>query len=337
MSSLRAFFTALFAVAGAFVGLILIFFAFYGIASLTEEDSLDSGVKIMADANGNRKKLDSEAPVLLQIHLSGQIGKDEVKSSKIEEILLKSREDKFKEDRVKGILLVIDSPGGSVNDSDIIYRALRQYKERYNVPVFAFANGLCASGGYYIACASDKIYASDVSLVGSVGVLWFPPFINISETLKKIGADPLTLYAGKDKDAMNILRPWKEGETTYYQGLIDAFYDHFTRVVTVNRPAVDPKELVDNYGAKLFPAAEAQKIGFIDVANANLSQVIAELAVAAGIEKETKYQVIAFETRNWWQRTFKSESPFMTGSVKHELILPGLNGESNFIQYLHTP
>ena len=163
MSSLRAFFTAFFAVAGIFIGLILIFLALYGMASLSKDDSFASGVKLMADANGNRKDLGSDAPVLLQIHLKGEIGKADLKGSKIEDILLKSREDQLKDGRVKGILLVINSPGGGVNDSDIIYRALQRYKKRYNVPIFAYVDGLCASGGYYIACATDKMYASDVS------------------------------------------------------------------------------------------------------------------------------------------------------------------------------
>ena len=135
---------------------------------------------------------------------------------------------------------------------------------------------------------------------------------------------------------MSSFRPWKEGEQNNYQNLLNSFYQHFTEVVTQNRPSMDAEQLIDSYGAKVFPVGEAQEFGFIDVGNAELSDVIAELALAAGIEKDKKYQVIAYETKSWWKRTFKSESPFVTGRMKHELAIPGLGGDSNFLQYLYT-
>ena len=95
-------------------------------------------------------------------------------------------------------------------DADGIYRAIKHYKEQYQVPVIAYVDGLCASGGMYIACAADKIYATDVSLVGSVGVL-FPSFMNFSKLLDTVGVQSLTISSCKGKDDMNPLRPWKEG------------------------------------------------------------------------------------------------------------------------------
>ncbi|NGX55208.1 MAG: putative signal peptide peptidase SppA [Chlamydiae bacterium] len=334
MSSLRAFFTAFFAVIGAIVGLTILIFALYGIFSLADDDKLPATAKVMPDAAGSRKKLDSDTPVLLQISIKGIIGHDDLTAEKIETVLLKSREDELKDSRVKGVLLVIDSPGGGVNDSDIIYRLVQQYKERYNVPVFAYVDGLCASGGYYIACAADKIFASDVSIVGSIGVL-SSPFMNVYDALTKIGVNSMTLIAGKGKDEMNPLRPWKPGEQENYQQLVDFFYGRFTEVVTKNRPRIEAEQLVQEYGAKVFPVNKAQELGYVDVGDVPLSDVIRELSLAAGINEDEKYQVISFETKSWWKRTFKEKSPFVTGKIKHELALPQMEG-GNGVQYLYS-
>lgn len=325
MGSLRAFFVALFGVLGAVVALVAIFFLLYGIFSTAEEQTFSSDVKILPDAKGNRKKLGSSKPILLQITLDGQIGSDKLTGKNIEEILLDSREDAFETDRVKGILLVINSPGGGVNDSDIIYRHLKAYKARYNVPIYTYVDGLCASGGYYIACASDQIFASDVSLVGSIGVLSWPPFMNVVDALEKIGVNAVTVTAGKGKDEMNPFRPWKEGEQDHYQTLMNYYYKQFVGIVTENRP-VDQDNLEQTLGAKVFPAPIALENGLIDVSNASRSDALAALAEAAGIEGS--YQVVGFESKSWWKKMLKEESnsPLITGKIKHECALPFQTG-----------
>ncbi len=331
MSSLRAFFVALFGVFGALVAIIAVSLIFYGIFSATDEQSFSSDVKILPDANGIRKKLSSSKPILLQITIDGKIGKNKLTGKNIEQILLDSREDAFKKDRVKGILLVINSPGGGVNDSDIIYRHLKEYKARYNVPIYTFVNGLCASGGYYVACASDKIYASDVSLIGSVGVLAWPPFVNITDALEKIGVSSMTLFAGKGKEEMNPFRPWKEGEQKHYQTLIDYYYKRFVAIVTADRP-VDTEQLEEKLGAEVYPAPIAQEFGLIDISGATRAQVLTALAIEAGIDG--KYQDVGFEARTWWKKMLKEESrsPLITGKIKHELALPIQEGNPFFYE-----
>lgn len=333
-SSVRAFCVALFGVLGALIAITLITFTLVGIYASTDEDTLSSKVKILPDAAGNRKKLSSDTPVLLQINFDGSIGLDNLTASKIEEILLDSREDSFKDDRVKGVLLVINSPGGTVNDSDIIHRHLKEYKERHNVPIYAYINGLCASGGYYIACAADKIYASDVSLVGSIGVLSWPPFMNLYDALEKIGVSSLTLSAGKGKDEMNPFRPWKDDEPRHYQDLIDFYYTRFVSIVSEARP-IDKEQVIKNLGAEIFPSPKAKKLQLIDATDYSRSEAIEALAKAAGVEE--KYQVVCFDTKSWWKKLLKEEpsTPLITGKIKHELSLPTHDG--NPFSYMFIP
>ncbi len=336
MSSLRAFFVALFGFLGALVALAALTLILAGIFSASEEHSFSSDVSLLPNAQGNREKLGNDTPIILQIDIQGPIGGESLNAKKIEEMLLNSREDAFEKDRVKAILLTINSPGGGVNDSDIIYRHLKAYKEQYGVPIYAFVGGMCASGGYYIACASDRIFASDVSLVGSIGVLTWPPFMNVHETLEKIGVHTTTLYAGKGKDEMNPFRPWKEEEPVSYQRLTDFYYNRFVSIVADARP-VARGVIEEQIGAEVIPAPVAEEIGLIDVAGSSRNEALEALAAQAGITES--YQVVGFSTSSWWKKLFKEQtsSPLITGRVKHELSIPQGTQGNPFSYLFVTP
>lgn len=332
-NSVRSFFVALFAMIGIFVGLILFFIAIAAIYSVEEDDGFSSDIKIVSDADGKRKYLGSDAPVILQISIHHTIGSEDLTAEKIHTMLLDSRESDLKNDRVKAVLLVIDSPGGGVNDSDSIYRLLKDYKDKYSLPIFAYVDGMCASGGYYIACAADKIYASDVSLVGSIGVLSWPPFFNVTDAIKKIGVESLTLSAGKDKDLMNPLRPWKEGEQEIYQKLLNFYYDKFVSIVIDNRPQINKQLLVKDYGARVFPAPEAKEYGYIDGSNFSRESVLKELAIAAKIED--KYQVVTYQKGHWWKKLFEQNTSVFSGKIIHEHRFQSAELSQNPFAYIY--
>ncbi len=321
-SILRTFFISFVSVFGAFLGLVVAIMAIVLVLCLSGDDNLGSSFKVRPDAEGNRKELGKETPVILEISVKGVIGSGELTGEKIETILLKSREEGLKKDRVKAILLVIDSPGGGVNDSNIIYRELLEYKQRYKTPIYAYVDGLAASGGYYIACASDKIYASEVSVIGSIGVLSWPPYFNVVDLMNKIGVSALTVIAGKDKDQLNPTRPWKSGEEKNSQMLVDTFYDQFVALVAKHRPKLSVEKLKEDLGAHVYPAQIALQEGYIDFTDATRRGVLKELAVAAGIGPEEKYQVVEIETKGWLKKMFEEDSALWSGKIKHELVLP---------------
>jgi protease-4 len=275
--------------------------------------------EILPNAKGVRKALGNDAPVILQINIDNVIGSELLNDKTVMQQLIESREGVYKNDRVKGILLYVNSPGGTVMDADGIFNALLDYKKKYNVPVYAFVDGLCASGGFYISLAADKIYAKNISLIGSVGVI-VPSFVNFSKLLEKYDVETLTLSAGKDKDAMNPLRPWKPGESDNYQQLIDYFYNHFLDLVVKYRPQMSREQLVKDYGAKIFNAQEALDRGYIDVNDASISDVLNHLLEKAGITDD-QYQVIKLENKKWWRSFFSSDSTLLTGRVKHQISL----------------
>lgn len=341
-SAMRAFLVGLFAVMGLCFGLILLIALLAGMGSsattsLTDPETTFSQ-KILANANGERKtSASTDTPVILQMNIDGVIGATDLTTETIAKQLMESREGDLKHDRVKGILLHINTPGGTVVDADGIYRAIKTYKEQYKVPVYAYVDGLCASGGMYVACAADKVNASDVSIVGSVGVVT-PSFMNFTQLIEKIGVQALTLSAGKDKDLMNPLRPWKAGEEEQIQELINYYYNHFVNIVATNRPLLTKEKLVDVYGARVFNASQAKEYGYVDDGNSNRRETLKELLVAANITDEN-YQVIELHHKTWLSELLNSKTSILSGKVTHQLDLgPEFDAKlSNQFLYLYKP
>lgn len=319
-SATRALVVAFCVVIGLCLGFVFISVLIGALSGNTSDAKLTTvnTEEILPNAEGHREALASEAPVILQVNIDSIIGLEDLNTKSIRQQLVESREGNFKNDRVKGILLYINTPGGTVNDADNIFRLLGDYKQKYKVPIYAYVDGLCASGGMYVALAADKIFASDTSLIGSIGVI-APTFLNLTKLLEKIGIDTLTISAGKDKDAMNPLRPWKPGEDANYRQIIDYYYNHFVELVTTHRPDVSKSKLIQDYGARIFPAPDAKDYGFIDISGASLSETLKELLKAADITTEN-YQVVRLENKGWWKSLFSSKAnTLLTGKIQHQV------------------
>lgn len=294
VSAIRSFcrvFFGIIALALAVLVLAIAYSCFY--SPYTPE--VNTTVKLLPDLNQEVVLRSLSSPVVLQINFDSIIGEPKLLDSQsIENILIDSRQDFLAKDRVKAILLRMNTPGGTVTDADNVYRMLKRYKEKHHVPVFAYVDGLCASGGMYITAAADKIYASPPSLVGSVGVI-IGPFFNVIDGLNRIGIQAKTLTEGLDKDAMNPFRTWKPNEDANYQAMTAYFYQRFVDIVTSARPGLDRDKLVKEYGANVFVGPEALARGYIDVANAEYEQALFDLMSAAGIDPTKEYQVVALK------------------------------------------
>lgn len=324
-ATLRRFFIVLATVLGVLIAIMLVseFSSFWDTGDELSGIKRTLTAEIQPNAKGVRKKLSSSSPVILQIRIDGVIGTEALNHRTVAQQLLESRESPYDDDRVKGIILTINSPGGTVTDSDAIYRALKAYKEQYNVPIYVHVDGLCASGGLCIACAADKVYSTDSSIVGSVGVVG-PPIFNFSDLMSKIGIGSKTLIAGNGKDDLNPFRPWKPDEGKNYQLVVDALYDIFINIVTTNRNRVDKEKLIAEYGADVFPAHRAYEIGFIDSSSQSYNKTLAELAENLQL-KEDGYQVIRLHKENWIKSLFKNENAMelFKGNITHRLEIPG--------------
>lgn len=163
---------------------------------------------------------------------------------------------------VRAIILQINSGGGGITASDIIYKALLDFKasspERKVVSIFG---DVSASGAYYIALASDYIIAHPTTITGSIGVLI--QAMNIHELTTKIGVKDVTIKSGKNKDMLNPMGEINEEQHLIVQKLIDNMYERFVGLVAKGRdlPLQDVKKLADG---RIYSADEALELKLID-------------------------------------------------------------------------
>lgn len=337
-ATFRSLCTSFASMVGILLGIALVLFIFLFLSPpsyVPEETEL----VIAPDAEGKRELLPASAPAILRINFHGVIGESRLDSDTLDDVLLDSRTGMLKDDRVKGILLHMNTPGGTATDADNIYRALKDYKEKYKVPIYAFVNGLCASGGVYISSAADRIYATPSSVIGSVGVILGPTF-NFSGTMDKIGVQSLTIAQGKDKDSLNPFRPWKPGEEIPLRDITASLYDRFVTVVTQARPTLSRDKLVQDYGARIYIASQAKEYGFIDEDNATYAQALTDLAHTAGIKEKQAYQVFELKPKvGLFSELAQSKLSFLNGKVTHTFqIGPNLSSEmSGKFLYLYSP
>lgn len=211
----------------------------------------------------------------------------------------------------------MNTPGGTVVDSDSIYRQLNEYKARYKVPVYGYVEGLCASGGMFIASSTDKMFSSPSGIIGSVGVV-IGPFFNVYDLMQKVGLQAKTITAGLDKDMLNPTRPWKEGESASIQAVTDFMYQHFVDVVTTGRPQIDRAKLIGQYGAQVYDCVKAEALGYIDVSMSSRDEALKALVQAANIEEGKPYQVVSLTPKNpWLSELVSGKSPLITGKMEH--------------------
>ena len=313
-SSLRSFLNGLSWIVGLLIGLLIISGVVMSLASPFGK-SQGTVYSLKGDADFSRSPLPLSAPVILSIEIDGVIGTDHLKAKDIQRQLLASREGILSNNRVKAILLTISSPGGTADDSYAIYSMLQEYKKQFNIPIYTYIQGMCASGGMMIASASDRIYTLPASLVGSVGVR-IGPVLNFTEIMKTYGIGALTLTEGKFKDLLNPTKPFDEQAYACLTKSMASTYALFVDIVTKARPSLDKTALVEVYGAQVYAPEDAQKLGYIDEANATYGSVLRELAKTAKIEGP--YQVISAKKQNGFVEEFlNSDTSLLKGKIVH--------------------
>ncbi|MCH9632923.1 MAG: hypothetical protein S4CHLAM6_12690 [Chlamydiae bacterium] len=292
-STVRSFCISFFAVIGIIVAFFLVLLVFgAGKSSKATEASMYEA--IVPDTNGRKYIFDSNQPLLLRINITGQIGHPNLNTGALRSLLNESRSGPFKSHPVKGILLYINTPGGSAIDSESMYYALKDYALKYQVPIYAYVEGLCASGGMYIACAAEKIYSSETSSIGSVGVIAM--YFNYSEGMQKVGVQNKTLSAGANKDSMNPFKPWAETTPESYTRRISLSYDQFLSVVSTARPKLTESLLRNKYGAQMYYSTDAEEYGYIDGAGYQYDETVQMLAKAADIA-DNNFQIVQLQPK----------------------------------------
>ena len=174
----------------------------------------------------------------------------------------KKIEEAFKPERLAAVLVTVNSPGGSPVQSDLITSYLQLQARKTKVPVTVFVEDMAASGGYWLACAGDNIYASQTSILGSLGVLYSG--LGLTELIGKIGVERRLITAGKSKALMDPLSPTKEEDVAIISKMCSDIHQVFIDHVKTSRGSrlVGSDEEIFNGG--VWTAEAALKLGLID-------------------------------------------------------------------------
>ena len=166
-----------------------------------------------------------------------------------------------KDPAVKAIVLRVNSPGGTVSASDLMYNEVLRFKERTHKIVVASAQDIIASGAYYVACSADKIVVQPTSVIGSIGVI-FNTF-DISGTLDKVGARTNVIKSGPLKDMGSPFKAMDDNERAVMQGMVNEYYAQFKGIVQSNRK-LDDTTLAAVSDGRVFTGSRSVELHLAD-------------------------------------------------------------------------
>ena len=228
---------------------------------------------------------------------------------------------------VRAILLRIDSPGGAVAPAQEIYEAIHRAREKK--PVFASMGSVAASGGYYIASATEKIFANPGTLTGSIGVAMH--MRNVQELLGKIGIENSIIKSGQFKDAGSPYRKMTPKESKYLQSVSDEIYDQFVEAVANGR-GIKKEEAENLADGKIYTGKMAKDVGLVDILG-GLQRAISEAGKKVGIPEDPivvsfkrKRRVFTEHLVQTVLREFLSTQGSTTASLNGFLLLAPVSG-----------
>lgn len=196
-------------------------------------------------------------------------------------VVFQEKLDKAAADRdVRAVVVRINSPGGGVTASDLMYGELRRFRERSGKPVIAYLLDVAASGGYYLACGADAIFAHPTSVTGSIGVILIAP--DVSRTLDKIGVQTNVFKSGELKDAGSPLRMMTDRDREVFEGMIERMYARFLDVVCASRTKLSREQVRALADGRVLTAEEAHERGLVDRVG-SIHDAIAAARDAGGI------------------------------------------------------
>jgi protease IV len=258
------------------VGTALLFVAFFLVTML---------VTVLLTGEGRV----SEAGVKI-----GVIAIDGVISSDLAEGTVRQLTKYADDPAIKAIVLRIDSPGGGVASSQEIYEEVKRVRAN-GKPVIASLGSVAASGGYYIACVTDRIFANAGTVTGSIGVI--VQLANAAELLRKVGVEPTIITSGPFKDSGNPTRAMRPDERQVFQALVEDVYQQFVEAVAQGRNlSVDAvRQAADG---RIFTGRQARDLRLVDELG-TFQDAITYVASTSGIAGKPKL-VQEGKERLWW-------------------------------------
>ena len=245
---------------------------------------------------------------------------------RLREELKKASEDS----KVRAVVVRINSPGGTVTASDIMFRELETFRRTRGIPVVASMMDVAASGGYYIALAADTIVAHPTTVTGSIGVIMIS--LNAEGLMQKVGLATAAIKSGERKDMGSPFRQLAPEERAIFQGVIDDLYHQFVAKLVERRkiPQATATTLADG---RIYTAQQALSNNLID----SIGYIPDALAVArraAGIEEA---RVVVYKRPREYRATYYARSESESSAFTTLSQLAGITGAGPKFLYLFAP
>jgi len=183
-------------------------------------------------------------------------------------------------DRIKAVVIRIDSPGGAVGPSQEIYAAVKRLSAKKRV--VASMGSMAASGGFYIACAAEKVFANPGTLTGSIGVIFQLP--NVQGLMKWAGVEMRTLTAGKLKDSGSLFREMRPEERAYFESMLGDVHEQFIEAVAEGRK-LKAEDVRPSADGRVFTGRQAKELKLVDELG-GFDEAVAAAAKLAGMKDE---------------------------------------------------
>jgi protease-4 len=225
-----------------------------------------------------------------------------------------------KDDKIKSVLIKVDSPGGTVTAGDMLYHEIMAYKEKTGVKIVVSMLGTAASGGYYVSLPADTIMAHPTSITGSVGVIIMQP--DVSGLMDKIGVDMRVSKSGNQKDMGSPFRAATPEEEELLKNVTDDLAARFLGLVQKHR-GIDEPVLSEVASAKVYLAEDAQKLGLIDDIG-YLDDALEEARNIAGLPENAK--VVAYRRTKYPDDNLYNSATSYQGGSGVSLIDVGVPG-----------
>ena len=286
----------------------------------------------------------AKGPKILLVEVDGMISNAEAAASffglpsdsmvaRVHEVLDRARGDSA----VAGILLRVDSPGGTATASDQIYTEIDRFKRERGIPVVAQLLGTAASGGYYVAMAADAVQAHPTTVVGSIGVIFSS--LNFAGLMDKLGIADQTITGGEFKDIGSPFRPLTDVERAQLQSIVDDLHGRFKEVVERGRPDLTPEQVDALANGRIYSARQARENGLVDSIG-TLREAVRMLAdrIGAPSVRVVAYHRPNVQRRNLYMRSRAAGGFGVTGRESPGGdVLPALTGGELVRELLGRP
>ncbi|MEW6679054.1 MAG: S49 family peptidase [Pseudomonadota bacterium] len=201
----------------------------------------------------------TQGPKTALIELQGEIGGEDGLSA---DMLIGALNGAFEDKHTKAVVMRINSPGGSPVQSGQVYDEIKRLRGKYpNIPLYVVVDDLCASGGYYIAAAADKIFVDKASLIGSIGVLM--DGFGFTEAMKKMGVERRLLTAGEHKGFLDPFAPIDPAEEGHARAMLGEIHQQFIQAVRQGR-GKRLKETPDMFSGLIWNGTRSIDLGLAD-------------------------------------------------------------------------